>query len=83
MGFSSSRVQAQWEHHVGLGCGILVATPGIKPMTPALEGGFLITGPPGKSLAQFYFRPSLLLCVSPVTDRNSLPLSAFLCVFHL
>ena len=65
------------------GCGILVPTPGIKPMTPALEGGFLITGPPGKSLAQFYFRPSLLLCVSPVKDRNSLPLSAFLCVFHL
>ena len=23
--------------------------PGIKPMSPALAGGFLITGPPGKS----------------------------------
>ena len=30
-------------------CGILVPRPGIKPMSPALEGGFLTTGPPGKS----------------------------------
>ena len=29
--------------------GILVPQPGIKPMCPALEGGFLTTGPPGKS----------------------------------
>ena len=28
----------------------LVPQPGIKPMCPALEGGFLTTGPPGKSL---------------------------------
>ena len=36
----------------GLGCpvacGILVSQPGIKPASPALEGGFLTTGPPGK-----------------------------------
>ena len=25
--------------------------PGIGPMSPALEGGFLTTGPPGKSLS--------------------------------
>ena len=31
-------------------CGILVHQPGIEPMSPALEGGFLTTGPPGKSL---------------------------------
>ena len=31
-------------------CGILVPRPGIKPTTFALEGGFLTTGPPGKSL---------------------------------
>ena len=31
-------------------CGILVPQPGIKPMSPALEGQFLATGPPGKSL---------------------------------
>ena len=29
-------------------CGILVPRPGIKPKFPALEGGFLIPGPPGK-----------------------------------
>ena len=29
---------------------ILVPRPGIKPTSPALEGGFLISGPPGKSL---------------------------------
>ena len=31
--------------------GILVARPGIKPVSPALEEGFLTTGPSGKSLA--------------------------------
>ena len=30
-------------------CGILVPQPGIKPASPALEGGYLTTGPPGKS----------------------------------
>ena len=30
-------------------CGILVPQPGIEPGSPALEGGFLTTGPPGKS----------------------------------
>ena len=30
-------------------CGILVPRPGIEPTSPALEGRFLITGPPGKS----------------------------------
>ena len=33
--------------------GILVLQPGIEPASPALEGGFLTTGPPGKS--QLYF----------------------------
>ena len=27
---------------------ILVPQPGIKPMSPALQGGFLTTGPPAK-----------------------------------
>ena len=31
-------------------CGILVLRPGVKPVFPALQGGLLITGPPGKSL---------------------------------
>ena len=30
-------------------CGILVPQPGIEPTSPALEGGFLTTGPPAKS----------------------------------
>ena len=30
-------------------CGILVPSPEIKPTSPALEGRFLTTGPPGKS----------------------------------
>ena len=30
-------------------CGILVPRPEIEPMSPALEGGFLTIGPPGKS----------------------------------
>ena len=32
-------------------CRILVSQPGIKPTSPAMEGRFLATGPPGKSLA--------------------------------
>ena len=31
-------------------CGILVPQPGIEPVSPALPGRFLTTGPPGKSL---------------------------------
>ena len=30
-------------------CGILVPRTGIEPESPALEGGFFTTGPPGKS----------------------------------
>ena len=30
-------------------CGILVSQPGIKSVSPALEGSFLTPGPPGKS----------------------------------
>ena len=37
-------------------CGILVPRPGIEPMSSALEGGFLTTGPPGKSPRGLYFR---------------------------
>ena len=34
-------------------CGILVL-PRIKPMSPALQGGFLTTGPPGKLLDHIF-----------------------------
>ena len=30
-------------------CGILVSPPGIEPVSPALQGGLLTTGLPGKS----------------------------------
>ena len=30
-------------------CGILVPRAGIEPVSPALGGGFLATGPPGKT----------------------------------
>ena len=36
-----------------MACGILVPQPGIEPVSPALVGGFLTTGPPGKSLSSF------------------------------
>ena len=36
-------------------CGILVPRPGIEPMSPALEGRFFTTGPPGKSLNASHF----------------------------
>ena len=34
-------------------CGILVPQPGIEPASSALQGGFLTTGPPGKSQHHF------------------------------
>ena len=38
---------------IGLGCsttcGMLVPRPGIEPISPAVQGRFLTTGPPGKS----------------------------------
>ena len=34
-------------------CGMLVPRPGIELASPALEGRFLTTGPPGKSLRFF------------------------------
>ena len=39
-----------WLHWVlAVACGILAPSPGIKPVSPALKGSFLTTGPPGKS----------------------------------
>ena len=37
-------------------CGILIPWPGIKLMSPALEGRFLTSGPPGKSPGPFFFK---------------------------
>ena len=60
--------------------GIFVPQPGIKPMSPALQGRFLTTGPPGKSLLLLQLlrsRPVLVNrdCLNPVI-RCSQPLSS-------
>ena len=47
---------------VAVACGLSCFTPReilakrIELMSPALQGGFLSTGPPGKSLYHFFFR---------------------------
>ena len=50
---ASSRVVAH-----GLSCPVaykmLVSQPGIKPESPALQSGFLISGPPGKSQSPYF-----------------------------
>ena len=38
-----------YELHWSVACGILVAWPGIEPVSPELQGGFLTTGLPEKS----------------------------------
>ena len=35
--------------HCSVACGSLAPRPGTEPASPALQGGFLTTGPPGKS----------------------------------
>ena len=54
-GFSSCSSQAL-EHRLScpMACKIIVSGPEIEPMPPALAGGFLTTGPPGKSLDHEY-----------------------------
>ena len=37
-------------------CGILVPRPGLEPVSPALQGGFVTTGPPVKSQADCNFK---------------------------
>jgi len=43
-------VVAACELSYSMACGILVPPPGIELVSPALQGGFLTTGPPEKSL---------------------------------
>ena len=50
--FTELQSNYHYRHSVFFGhvaCGILVPQPGIEPTPPALEGGVLTTGPPGKS----------------------------------
>ena len=48
---TGSRERAQWLRCTGLVAPSMLDLPGpgIKPMSPALAGGFFTTGPPGKS----------------------------------
>ena len=57
-GFSNCGTRASLTVAHRLSCpaayGILVPQAGIEPVSPVLEGGFLSTGPPGKSLYIVY-----------------------------
>ena len=46
-----------------MACGILVLQLGIEPMSPALAGGFLTTGPPGKT-SKIIFVILVLSCIA-------------------
>ena len=50
-------------------CGILVPRPGIEATTPALEGGFLTTGPPAEFLQVLFD-----ICKLTLKHGNSQPL---------
>ena len=53
-------------------CGILVPRPWIKPASPALEGGFLTTGPPGKSqVLQVILMCTMKLTVETVENYHT------------
>ena len=45
-------------------CRIVVPWPGIEPTSPALQGGFLTTEPPGKSPRKHFLKTFLLHCSS-------------------
>ena len=59
-GFSGCGARASLVVACGLSCPvarwILVPRPGIKPVSPALEGRFLTTGPQGKSLKHLFLK---------------------------
>ena len=51
-------LQSEWIQelrHTGLRCGVLFPQWGIEHLSPALQVGFLTTGPPEKSLEVFRF----------------------------
>ena len=43
--------------------------PGLKPVSPALAGGFLTTVPPGKSWAVFLFPKYFLIFIAVVNGN--------------
>ena len=44
-------------------CRVLVPQPGIEPASPALQGRFLATAPPGEVPCMLFWSPEFLLCV--------------------
>ena len=54
IGFGSSSARTQVPHGMWA-----LPRPGIKPVSPALAGEFLTTGPPGKSSSILLAQPSL------------------------
>ena len=86
---TQSSVVAACRLSCSVSCGISVHQPGIKPKSPALQGGFLTTGLPGKSLKLSFwdiqptthwcvYARSLQLCLTlcnPVTVAHQTPLS--------
>ena len=51
----SGSVVVMWELRCSEAGGILVPSSSIEPSSPALQDGFLTTGPPGKSLNYYLF----------------------------
>ena len=51
-----------------------LSRPGLEPVSPALAGGFLTTGPPGKSWLLFFNLTSLshLILLLPVAKHEDL-----------
>ena len=76
--YSSCGIQAHQLWHVGLlscsaACGILVSQPGIEPVSPVLQGGFLTTGPAEKSLLIFTIGMIYLTCFPGGSVVKNLP----------
>ena len=59
-------------------CGVLVPWPGIKPESPALQGGCLITGPLGKSPALWFWFALLM-----IDEVEHLLMSLVVCISSL
>ena len=50
-------------------CSILVSLPGIEPASPALQGRFLTTGPPGKSLYRSFCKSHNLMTTERMEEK--------------
>ena len=63
--------------------GILVSWPEIEPKSPELQGGFLTTGPPGKSLyILLYLNLPTPPCPSPLLPSELVPSSLLLLLLN-